>query len=150
VDALFGEVAPGTHRSMTSNRRRDTTPELAVRKLLHATGLRFRVDYPIRTSERAVRVDIAFQRAKLAVFIDGCFWHRCPQHGTMPTRNRDYWEPKLARNVERDAHHVELLEAEGWHVLRFWTHEPPERIRDSIAFKLSGASRPQGAKRSGA
>jgi DNA mismatch endonuclease (patch repair protein) len=134
--ASFGEVAPGTRRSMISTRRRDTTPELAVRKLLHAAGLRFRVDYAIRTRERAVRVDIAFLPAKLAVFIDGCFWHGCPNHGTLPARNRDYWEPKLARNTERDAHQVELLAAEGWNVLRFWTHESPERIHDSIVRAL--------------
>jgi DNA mismatch endonuclease (patch repair protein) len=124
---------------MISNRRRDTTPEIAVRKLLHADGRRFRADYAIPTRERAVRVDIAFPRARLAVFIDGCFWHGCPEHGTMPARNRDYWAPKLARNVERDARHVELLTREGWHVLRFWTHEPPERIRDSIVRRLSCA-----------
>ncbi len=121
---------------MRSNRRRDTRPELAVRKLLHARGLRFRVDYPIRTSERTIRVDIAFPRAKLAVFIDGCFWHGCPEHGTMPKRNRDYWEAKIVRNRERDLHQTALLEEAGWHLMRFWTHELPNDIGGSISLRV--------------
>jgi DNA mismatch endonuclease, patch repair protein len=117
---------------MISNRRRDTGPEIAVRRLLHARGLRFRVDYPIRTAERTLRVDIAFPRAKLAILIDGCFWHGCPEHGTMPKRNRDYWEPKIARNRERDLRQTELLSDAGWRVLRFWTHEPRDQISNRI------------------
>jgi len=117
---------------MISNRRRDTSPEIAVRRDLHARGLRFRVDYPVRTAERTIRVDIAFPRAKLAVLVDGCFWHGCPEHGTMPKRNRDYWEPKIARNRERDLHQSELLGEAGWRVLRFWTHEVPHEICDQI------------------
>jgi DNA mismatch endonuclease, patch repair protein len=122
---------------MLSNRRRDTRPEIAVRKLLHARGLRFRVDYPIRTSERTIRVDIAFPRAKLAVFIDGCFWHGCPEHGTMPKRNRDYWEPKILRNQERDQHQARSIHEAGWAVLRFWTHQKPDEICDQIVVCLA-------------
>ncbi len=130
--ASFGDVAAGTRRSMLSNRRRDTRPEVAVRRLLHARGLRFRVDYPIRTRERTIRVDIAFPRERVAILIDGCFWHGCPQHGTMPKHNRDYWEPKIARNRERDLHQVQLLGEAGWRALRFWTHEQPDEIRDQV------------------
>jgi DNA mismatch endonuclease, patch repair protein len=125
---------------MTSNRRRDTQPEIAVRRLLHARGLRFRVDYPIRTSERTIRVDIAFPRAKLAILIDGCFWHGCPEHGTMPKHNRDYWEPKIARNRERDLHQTGLLSDAGWQPLRFWTHEGPDEISDEVLACLGAES----------
>lgn len=117
---------------MISNRRRDTRPEIAVRRLLHARGLRFRVDYPVRTAGRTIRVDIAFPRAKVAILIDGCFWHGCAEHGTMPKHNRDYWEPKLARNRERDLQQVQLLSEEGWRALRFWTHEQPDAICDQV------------------
>ena len=134
--ASFGDVSGGTRRSMISNRRRDTGPEIAVRRILHARGLRFRVDYPIRTAKRAVRVDIAFPRAKLAILIDGCFWHGCPVHGTMPVRNRDYWEPKITRNKERDLHQAELLTEAGWRVRRFWTHEPADQISSGILMCL--------------
>ncbi len=123
---------------MISNRRRDTSPEIAVRSILHARGLRFRVDYPIRTAERTIRVDIAFPRVKLAILIDGCFWHGCPEHGTMPTRNRDYWEPKITRNRERDLHQTELLSETGWRALRFWTHEHPDEICNQILGALGG------------
>jgi len=126
---------------MISNRRRDTSPEIAVRSILHARGLRYRVDYPIRTAERTIRVDIAFPRAKLAILIDGCFWHGCPEHGTMPKRNRDYWEPKIARNRERDLHQTELLSEAGWRPVRFWTHDHPDEICNQILEAL-GADRP--------
>ena len=126
--ASFGDVAPGTRRSMIANRRRDTSPEKAVRSLLHARGLRFRVDYPIPTAKRSIRVDIAFPREKLAILIDGCFWHGCPEHGTMPKHNRDYWEPKIAdpANRERDLRQVDLLSEAGWLATRYWTHESPD------------------------
>ena len=130
--ASFGDVAPGTRRSMISNRRRDTNPELTVRRLLHAEGFRFRVDYPIRTAERTIRVDIAFPRARIAILIDGCFWHGCPEHGTMPRHNRDYWEPKIARNRARDQRQVQSLAEAGWQALRFWTHEQPDEISRRI------------------
>src|SRR4051794_39523117 len=88
---------------MKANRRSDTGPEVATRALLHRLGLRFRKDYLIKLPEtRGVRADIAFSRQRLAVFIDGCFWHGCPEHGHMPRRNTHYWGPKLARNARRD------------------------------------------------
>ncbi len=114
------QPAPGHH---TRDRRAP---------LLHARGLRFRVDYPIATSERTIRVDIAFPRAKLAILIDGCFRHGCPEHGTMPKRNRDYWETKIARNRERDLHQTGLLDEARWQVIRFWTHQRPEEISGRI------------------
>jgi DNA mismatch endonuclease (patch repair protein) len=124
---------------MISNRRRDTSPEIAVRRLLHSYGFRFRVDYPVRTAERTIRVDVAFPRQKVAILIDGCFWHGCPEHGTMPKHNRNYWEPKIAGNRERDQRQVKSLCGAGWQTLRFWTHEQPDAICDCIRGVLSVA-----------
>lgn len=125
-------ASDGVRRSMLSNRRRDTGPELAVRRILHARGYRYRVDYRALPSRRW-RIDIAFTRIRLAVFIDGCFWHGCPQHATIPKSNADYWAPKLARNVERDRRSDADLGAAGWIVRRFWEHEQPEVVADSVA-----------------
>lgn len=119
-----------TRRSMRANRRRDTAPELAVRRLLHAAGLRYRVDYAPLGGRR--RADIVFPRKKIAVFIDGCFWHGCPEHATLPKRNRDYWAPKLARNIERDRETDALLAEAGWRVIRHWEHEQASTIADAI------------------
>ena len=120
---------------MAAIRRRDTSPEREVRRVLHARGLRFRVDFPIRLAgQRPIRPDIAFTRRRLAIFIDGCFWHGCPEHGQRPDiRNASYWSPKLAANHERDARHTAALEAADWTVLRFWEHEPVATVADRIA-----------------
>jgi DNA mismatch endonuclease (patch repair protein) len=109
---------------MQSNRRRDTTPELAVRRLLHRAGERYRVDFPVTAQGRRVRVDIAFPRRKLAVFVDGCYWHGCPTHGTIAAKNRDYWVAKIAENRRRDAEQAAALTGADWAVLRIWEHEP--------------------------
>lgn len=109
---------------MRAIRRTDTAPEVALRRALHAAGMRFRKDFKIQIEDRLIRPDIAFTRAKLAVFVDGCFWHSCSKHGTQPRTNRDYWIPKLARNAERDRAQSAMLEQAGWVVLRFWEHEP--------------------------
>ena len=114
-------------KKMRSNRRVDTKPEVALRSMLHRAGLRFRKDYPIRLPDgRIVHPDIAFTRKKLAVFVDGCFWHSCPEHGTTPKTNQDYWIPKLRQNVERDRSTDEGLRAIGWQVMRTWEHLHPE------------------------
>jgi DNA mismatch endonuclease (patch repair protein) len=119
---------------MQANRRRDTAPEVAVRSAVHALGLRFRVDLPIRGARgRAIRPDLVFTRQRVAVFVDGCFWHGCPVHGTMPATNRSYWEPKLAANRERDLRATENLQEAGWLVIRAWEHEPPEQIAGQVA-----------------
>lgn len=104
---------------MIANRRRDTQPELRVRRLLHAAGLRYRVDARPEAMMR-VRPDIVFSRRKLVVFIDGCFWHSCPVHGVQPKTNSSYWNPKLARTRERDLEATAALEGLRWTVLRFW------------------------------
>lgn len=108
---------------MRANRRRDTGPELALRRELHRRGLRFRVDHSAIAGVQC-KADIAFTRARVAVFVDGCFWHSCPEHGNLPTANREWWRVKLERNVARDRRNdAELLKA-GWRVIRVWEHEP--------------------------
>jgi DNA mismatch endonuclease, patch repair protein len=108
-----------------ANRRTDTKPETALRSALHRRGLRFRKDHPIRlVGERPIRPDIVFMRQRLAVFVDGCFWHRCPEHCVIPKSNVAYWGPKLEANAERDMHVTQRLQAAGWLVLRIWEHEP--------------------------
>src|SRR5207249_2704064 len=107
---------------MRSNRKTDTKPELRVRSELHRRGLRFRKNVPTNVGGRRVVVDIVFPGHRLAVFVDGCFWHMCPEHGTAPSSNSWYWTPKLRRNADRDGEVDELLRAVGWRVLRVWEH----------------------------
>jgi len=122
---------------MRRNPRRDTGPELAVRSELQRRGLRFRKDLPLRVRGRVVRPDVVFTRARLAVFIDGCFWHRCPQHGNVPRANGDYWRPKLERNVVRDRAVDAALGEAGWRVLRAWEHEAPAVVADRVLAVLA-------------
>lgn len=129
-------TSESTRRSMLSNKRRDTSTELAIRRELHSRGFRYRVDYPPVAGLRR-RADVVFTRARLAVFIDGCYWHGCPLHGTQPKRNSVYWGPKLAANRARDEDTNVRLAAEGWTVLRFWEHESPASVADSIGAELS-------------
>lgn len=108
---------------MRGNRRSNTRPEVALRSELHRRGLRFRKDLALRPARRLRRVDVVFPAARLAVFVDGCFWHACPTHGNRPQVNTAYWSVKLARNVERDEQvDCELADA-GWTVIRVWEHE---------------------------
>jgi DNA mismatch endonuclease, patch repair protein len=116
--------SPGRSANMRANRRTDTKPELALRRALHGQGFRYRKDYRLDLDGARVRPDIAFTARRVAVFVDGCFWHACPEHGTKPASNTWYWGPKLARNVERDRAADAALTAAGWRVVRVWEHEP--------------------------
>lgn len=116
---------------MSTLRRRDNEAELAVRRLLHAAGRRYRVHYPVPGLPRRT-IDIAFTRAKVAVFIDGCFWHGCPEHGTRPRANAAWWSTKLAANQARDTDTTTHLETIGWVVLRCWEHDPAAWVADSV------------------
>lgn len=111
---------------MRANKRENTKPEVLLRSILHRRGLRFRKHLAIQGQGARVRPDIVFTRNRLAVFVDGCFWHGCPEHGTQPKHNAGYWVPKLRRNAERDRKVNDALRAEGWRVLRFWEHTSPE------------------------
>ncbi|OBA39740.1 very short patch repair endonuclease [Rhodococcus sp. 852002-51564_SCH6189132-a] len=115
---------------MQQQRTRDTAPELAVRRLLHAAGVRYRVDVsPLPGLRR--RADVVFRPTKIALFIDGCFWHGCPTHGRTVTKsNSEYWREKMARNRERDRDTDRILTAEGWTVIRAWEHEDPIQVAE--------------------
>ena len=118
---------------MQANRSRDTKPELAVRRLLHARGLRYRVALAPEKSLRR-RADIVFTKQRVAIFIDGCFWHGCPEHGRAAfNRNPDYWPDKIAGNKARDLDTNDKLADAGWRVLRFWEHEDPSSVAEVIA-----------------
>ncbi len=112
---------------MQSNRSRDTGPELAVRRAAHALGLRYRVaQRPVAALRRTA--DLVFPRVRLAVFIDGCFWHGCPEHHTVAATNATFWATKVQQNAARDIDTNKRLAAAGWTVLRFWEHEAPEAV----------------------
>lgn len=117
---------------MSRQASKDTAAELAVRRLLHAAGLRYRVEFPVPGMARR-RIDVAFTSVKVAVLIDGCFWHGCPQHATQPKSNAEWWRQKLDRNMARDAETTEHLVAAGWEVLRFWEHESAEDVALRVA-----------------
>lgn len=96
---------------------------MRLRRALHAQGLRYRVDLPLTLPGRRVRPDLVFTRRRVAVFVDGCFWHCCPTHGRAPSDPTGYWAAKLARNVERDREVTTALQTAGWHVVRLWEHD---------------------------
>jgi len=129
------EVSPSRRRIMQGNKSRDTLPELAVRRLLHRQGFRYRVNFKPEPSLRR-SADIVFPWARIAVFVDGCFWHACPDHSSTPRSNTAYWVPKFARNRERDQDTTARLERAGWAVLRYWEHEDPEEVAASVATRV--------------
>ncbi|MFI0988254.1 very short patch repair endonuclease [Streptomyces exfoliatus] len=116
---------------MSRQASKDTAAELAVRRLLHAAGLRYRVEYPVPGMARR-RIDVAFTSVKVAVLIDGCFWHGCPEHATHPKANAEWWRQKLDRNMARDEETTEHLKAQGWVVLRFWEHMPANEVAATV------------------
>ncbi len=123
---------------MQSNKGRDTRPELAVRRAVHAQGLRYRVSARPEPSLRRT-ADLVFSRAKVAVFIDGCFWHGCPEHHTTAKRNATYWADKVEANRARDAETNDVLRAAGWTVLRYWEHESPDEVVADIVARVRNA-----------
>jgi DNA mismatch endonuclease, patch repair protein len=125
-------------RVMRGNRSVDTRPEVQLRSELHRRGLRFRKHLEIRGAGWKVAPDVVFPRQRLAIFVDGCFWHSCPTHGTSPRSNSDYWSAKLARNRARDARDTTNLNEAGWRVIRVWEHEPVNSAADTIARLWSG------------
>ena len=134
----------GVSAQMKRMPRSSTGPELALRRELHRRGLRFRVNHPGLPG----RPDLAFTRARLAVFVDGCFWHRCPEHGVMPKNNRDWWQAKLDRNVERDREKDALLERDGWLVVHVWEHEDPLTAADKVEELWRSRTAMRGVRRS--
>lgn len=120
---------------MRSNRSRDTAPELAIRRLVHGSGLRYRVDIkPIPDLKR--RGDLIFTRAQVVVFVDGCYWHGCPKHFKTPKTNSAYWLNKIEKNIARDHDTNVRLEAAGWTVLRYWEHEDSDRVANDVISRV--------------
>jgi DNA mismatch endonuclease (patch repair protein) len=130
----------GRAANMRGNRRANTKPEMALRTALHALGYRYRKDFRLDLPLRRVRPDIAFTSRKVAVFVDGCFWHACPEHGSAPKSNEWYWSPKLAKNVERDRAADEALAQAGWTVVRLWEHVA---LDDAVARVIGAVGEPR-------
>ncbi len=125
-------TTPGIRRSMQHNRPRDTSTEVCIRSALHKAGLRF---FKHRRPLQGLRCepDILFPGARLAVFVDGCFWHRCPEHGSVPRANGDWWRAKLEANQARDKRNDEALREAGWTVLRVWEHQAVPEVVDEVS-----------------
>jgi DNA mismatch endonuclease (patch repair protein) len=122
-------------KRMKNQKQRDTIPEKTLRSLLHRMGFRFRIDIqPIKQTRS--RADIVFSKIKVALFVDGCFWHSCPLHGTLPKSNTEWWRAKLDANTMRDRKTNETLENAGWKVIRIWEHEEPAEAAKRIACML--------------
>jgi DNA mismatch endonuclease (patch repair protein) len=117
--------SPSVRRSMLANRPTDSAPELALARALHALGLRYRRHATVAVTPRPVRVDFVWLQPRVAVFVDGCFWHRCPRHATQPRRHGGWWREKLEANVARDKRQTAALRRGGWKVVRIWAHEDP-------------------------
>lgn len=122
---------------MQSQLRVGTEPELRIRKALFAVGLRYRCAYPVPGSPRRT-MDVAFTRQRVAVFVDGCFWHGCPDHYVAPRRNADWWQDKIAANRTRDEQTNRQLVEVGWKVVRVWEHAATE---EAVAMVLDALGR---------
>ncbi|WP_078957695.1 very short patch repair endonuclease [Streptomyces glaucescens] len=138
------ETTPRTRARMSRQKSRNTEVELALRRALHATGLRYRVHRrPLKEVRR--EADILFGPAKVAVFVDGCFWHGCPQHATWPKNNADFWRTKIEGNRRRDRDTDERLASAGWLAVRVWEHEDPlqaaARVRGVVEMRRTGGQR---------
>lgn len=121
---------------MARVRQKGTDAEMALRREMYRIGLRYRVGYVVLKKPRRV-ADIAFPGRKIAIFVDGCFWHGCPEHATWPKQNAEFWRQKIAANQLRDADTNDRLQSSGWTVLRFWSHESPEEVAKSVAHRVS-------------
>lgn len=124
-------MSDAVRRRMQGQARVGTKPELLLRRQLWARGRRYRVAYPAPGLPRR-SIDIAFPGKKLAVFVDGCFWHSCPEHSVPVKNNQRWWQAKLTKNVQRDSETTALLERRGWRVMRFWEHISPLEAADAI------------------
>lgn len=130
--------SPHATATMRANRGKDTSPELALRTSLHRNGLRFYKDRRlVLQPDRRVRPDIVFPKLRLAVFVDGCFWHGCRVHRTIPASNSEFWTAKIEATRKRDIAQTEWLEAAGWTVLRIWEHESTEDGLDKVVNTVS-------------
>lgn len=123
--------SPQVRDNMRRARRSDTGPEVALRRMLFAEGLRYRTNFAPVPGIRT-KADMVFLRARVAVYVDGCFWHGCPVHATWPKNNAEFWRVKIATNMQRDARVTAALTAAGWDVIRVWEHEDPLAVAGRI------------------
>lgn len=130
--AIAQPSSPDASRRMARLRQKDTRAEIDLRRALHARGLRYRLHVPLLTKPRRI-VDIVFSRAKVAVFVDGCFWHGYPEHASWPKSNADFWREKIETNRSRDADTDQRLHALGWTTVRIWEHEDASQAASRIA-----------------
>ncbi|MBN9096707.1 MAG: very short patch repair endonuclease [Pseudonocardia sp.] len=138
-----GATSDAVRDRMSQQVRSGTGPEMLLRRELHRRGLRYRVDYRFDLDGlRRRRADIAFTRRRLAVFVDGCFWHSCPEHATFPKANREWWAAKLAGNVARDRDTDQRLAEAGWAVVRIWEHEDVSAAADRVVAVVEDRDRP--------
>ena len=128
--------SPETSRRMAKVRQKGTGAEVALRREMYRIGLRYRVDYEVLRKPRRA-ADVAFPGRKIAVFVDGCFWHGCPEHATWPKQNAEFWREKIEANRRRDADTNERLRSLGWTVLRFWSHESPNEAARAVAHMVA-------------
>jgi DNA mismatch endonuclease (patch repair protein) len=124
--------SPEARRRMLSVRQKNTSAESALRRELYSRGLRFRIHVPVMAKPRRV-ADVAFIGLRVAVFVDGCFWHGCPLHASWPKKNAEFWRAKIVANQERDRDTNARVRALGWIVIRVWAHESPEKAARRIA-----------------
>jgi DNA mismatch endonuclease (patch repair protein) len=129
--------SPEVSDRMSLHPRKDTRPEVALRRALFGRGLRYRVHLSVPGLPRRT-VDVAFPGVKVAVFVDGCFWHGCPEHGMTPASNREWWRRKIDGNRRRDEQTSGHLVSLGWEVLRFWCHEEVSDMVDVVAASVGG------------
>lgn len=134
--------SPEASARMSRHPRRDTSPELSLRRRLHGMGLRYRVHVRPQPDLRRV-ADVVFPRALVAVFVDGCFWHGCPAHGVRPRANGAWWAAKLDRNRTRDLDTTARLQAGGWTVIRVWEHDDPDEAAARIAAAVAASKQPR-------
>lgn len=130
-------------RRMARVRQKGTRAEIDLRKVLHARGLRYRLQVPLLTQPRRL-ADIVFPRARVAVFVDGCFWHGCPEHASWPKSNADFWREKIETNRARDDDTNRRLIALGWKVVRIWSHEAPEEAAARLEALVRSNTRTSG------
>ncbi len=131
-------LTPESSHRLARVRQKDTGAEMALRRAMHRNGLRYRVDYEVLKKPRRV-ADIAFPGRRIAIFVDGCFWHGCPEHASWPKRNADFWRQKIEANRRRDIDTNERLKDLGWTVLRFWSHEPPDAAAHVVMQAIAAA-----------
>lgn len=141
INARAAPSSPEVSRRMQRVRQKNTSAESSVRRELYALGLRYRVQVPVLLKPRRV-ADITFPGPRVAVFVDGCFWHGCPKHATWPKQNAEFWRAKIVANQERDQDTDARLRADGWEVVRVWAHESPHEA----ALRIAGIVRERKAR----